>query len=138
LNNADTYLKAGATVETDNKGILITNEKDPKKQLRLTGGAILLSAEDPKTQEQVWRTGLTNEGISADLITAGRLDAGAVQIMSGNEPVFRWDAYGISAYDATWNTADGINTISGINSKKFVRFDKNGIYGINNAAGIDG
>ena len=58
--------------------------------------------------------------------------------MSGEEPVFRWDAYGISAYDATWTTANGISTISGVNSKKFVRFDKNGIYGINNAPGIDG
>jgi hypothetical protein len=58
--------------------------------------------------------------------------------MSGDEPVFRWDAYGISAYDATWTTANEISTISGVNSKKFVRFDKNGIYGINNAPGIDG
>jgi hypothetical protein len=58
--------------------------------------------------------------------------------MSGDEPVFRWDAYGISAYDATWTTANEISTISGVNSKKFVRFDKNGIYGINNAPSIDG
>jgi hypothetical protein len=57
---------------------LVTNKTDPKRQLRLTGGAILLSAEHPETKEQVWRTGLTNEGISADLITAGRLDAGAI------------------------------------------------------------
>jgi hypothetical protein len=58
--------------------------------------------------------------------------------MSGNEPVFRWDAYGISAYDASWFEADGIKTISGINPKKFVRFDKHGIYGINNVEGVNG
>jgi hypothetical protein len=51
--------------------------------------------------------------------------------MSGTEPVFRWDAYGISAYDAVWYDEGTMTTISGINSKKFVRFDKNGIYGIN-------
>jgi hypothetical protein len=83
-------------------------------------------------------TGITNSGISANLITAGRLDTGAVQIMSGDSPVFRWDAYGISAYDAYWSTAGGINTISGVNTNKFVRFDKNGIYGINNVSGVDG
>jgi hypothetical protein len=31
-----------------------------------------------------------------------------------------------------------MNIISGVNTKKFVRFDKNGIYGINNEPGIDG
>jgi hypothetical protein len=51
--------------------------------------------------------------------------------MSGREPVFRWDAYGISAFDAYWSNFDGISTISGINPHKFVRFDKYGIYGIN-------
>jgi hypothetical protein len=58
--------------------------------------------------------------------------------MSGNDPVFRWDAYGISAYDAYWNDADGVSAISNINTKKFIRFDKHGIYGINEAQGIDG
>jgi hypothetical protein len=57
--------------------------------------------------------------------------------MSGDEPTFRWDAYGISAYDATWFTEGTLSTISGINSKKFVRFDKYGVYGMNNS-GIDG
>jgi hypothetical protein len=56
--------------------------------------------------------------------------------MSGDEPVFRWDAYGISAYDAHW--AEDSKIISGINTKKFVRFDKNGIYGIDNSPGVDG
>jgi hypothetical protein len=50
--------------------------------------------------------------------------------MSGKEPVFRWDAYGISAYDAIWYEDGQLRTISGVNSKKFVRFDKYGIYGI--------
>ena len=58
--------------------------------------------------------------------------------MSGKEPVFRWDAYGISAYDARWSNVGDTQVINGINSKKFVRFDKNGIYGINDVPGIDG
>ena len=58
--------------------------------------------------------------------------------MSGEEPVFRWDAYGISAYDAIWYNDGTMSTISGVNSKKFVRFDKNGIYGVDNVPGLDG
>jgi hypothetical protein len=43
-------------------------------------------------------------------------------------PAFRWDAYGISAYD--FNDENNI-----INTKKFVRFDKNGIYGMDKKDG---
>jgi hypothetical protein len=57
--------------------------------------------------------------------------------MSGDDPVFRWDAYGISAYDARWDDSNGTSIIDSINTSKFVRFDKHGIYGINKA-GIDG
>jgi hypothetical protein len=51
--------------------------------------------------------------------------------------VFRWDSFGISAYDANWYDDSYGAVISNVNSRKFVRFDKNGIYGINNA-GVDG
>ena len=137
INNATTYLQYGQTVETGESGIIITDKSDKHNKLRLVGGAILFSIENPETKETTWMTGITNQGISANLITAGRLDTGAIQIMSGEQPVFRWDAYGISAYDAYWSSANGIRSISGINTKKFVRFDKNGLYGINDSS-IDG
>jgi hypothetical protein len=57
--------------------------------------------------------------------------------MSGDDPVFRWDAYGISAYDARWDDSNGTSIIDSINTNKFVRFDKYGIYGVENV-GIDG
>jgi hypothetical protein len=81
---------------------------------------------------------LTNEGISADLITAGQLDAGLIQIISGDGPTFRWDSYGISAYDAIWSEDSGIRTITGVNTRKFVRFDKYGIYGIDSVPDVEG
>jgi hypothetical protein len=138
INGAQTYLNHGQTVVTGPDGITITDDADKQNQLRLVGGAILFSTIDNNTQEQTWMTGVTKDGISANLITAGRLDAGAVQIMSGNEPTFRWDAYGLSAYDALWTRTGDVSAISGVNTKKFVRFDKHGIYGINNVASIDG
>jgi hypothetical protein len=138
INSAQTYLQYGQTVKTGGDGITITDNSNKKNKLKLVGGAILFSTENPETQESTWMTGITNSGISASLITAGRLDTGAVQIMSGDTPVFRWDVYGISAYDALWNRTDAGNVISGVNKNKFVRFDKNGIYGIDNVAGIAG
>lgn len=142
INDAASFLAPGKThdVVWDESGITITETGAPCNQVRIVGGAILLSAEDPRTKEQTWMTGLTNQGISANLITAGRLNTGEIQIMSGDDATFKWDAYGLSAYDATWydDFATGVQTISGVNTKKFVRFDKNGIYGINNVGGIDG
>jgi hypothetical protein len=42
---------------------------------------------------------MSTEGIAAEMITSGKLNTGELQIMNGNESVFRWDALGISAFD---------------------------------------
>jgi hypothetical protein len=89
----------------------------------MVGGAILLSKQD-ENGEQKWTTGMTTEGISASLVTAGTVNTGTINIMRGDEPAFRWDALGISAFNDTDTT-------------KFVRFDKHGIYGIDDES-IDG
>jgi hypothetical protein len=44
--------------------------------------------------------------------------------------VFKWDAYGISAYDAEWEGTEDKKVVGNIDTTKFVRFDKFGIYGI--------
>ena len=124
----------------DGTGITVQEDATPENKVRIVGSGILLSAKDPKTQKTTWVTGLTNKGISANLITAGKLNTGEIQIMTGNDATFKWDVYGLSAYDSLWynDASTGIQTISGVDTKKFVRFDKNGIYGINNIASIDG
>jgi hypothetical protein len=87
-----------------------------------------MSVQDQESGERVWKTGLTSEGISASLITAGTINAGDISIMNVNEPVFRWDSFGLTAFDAEWG---GTSTVGRPNKNKFVRFDKHGIYGIN-------
>jgi hypothetical protein len=72
------------------------------------------------------------------LITAGVVNTGEIALMNYDEPVFRWDTFGISAYDAEWTDTEAGSVISNVNSKKFVRFDKYGIYGINEVGSIDG
>jgi hypothetical protein len=53
--------------------------------------------------------------------------------MSGAEPTFRWDTYGLTAYDFTM--PDNLGTIIDINPTIGVRFDRMGIYGF---TGVDG
>jgi hypothetical protein len=58
--------------------------------------------------------------------------------MSSEGPTFRWDTYGLTAFDAYWSDIDGTRIITDINTSKFVRFDKHGIYGVNNYPGVKG
>ena len=110
-------------------GLTITDVDSPSNSIRMIGGAILLSKQDKNGQTK-WTTGLTSDGIAADLITAGILNVGEISIMNHNDPVFRWDSFGISAFDAEWADVQSTPVISSINPDRFVRFDKFGIYGI--------
>jgi hypothetical protein len=130
FNSTDSLFKVGESdVVQDANGITVTN-KDTGNQVRLTGGAILISGTDEKTKERKWKMGISYKGISAELLTAGILNAGKIQIMNKDQPLFRWDEHGISAYAAA--TFNGVT--SNINTSKFVRFDRNGIYGIDGSA----
>jgi hypothetical protein len=121
------------TVVQDESGITLTDSAT-QDQMRLIGGAILMSKQDSETGLRSWKTGLTPEGISASYVTAGVIDAGKIQIKNVNDPVFIWNAYGLSAFDADWYSNGSINKP---NPYKFVRFDKYGIYGINTEKDAD-
>jgi hypothetical protein len=55
--------------------------------------------------------------------------------MNGSEPYFKWDAFGITAYDFTLKNEGGTESKRDYNSRKGVRFDRFGIYGFNNKDG---
>lgn len=129
LNDAELELaNAGEqSVVWDTNGITVTDLKTPSKQIRIVGGALLLRDEDGDGLG--WKAGLTSSGLSAKLITSGQLNTGLIQIMNGEEPYFRWDHNGISAF---WfeNTEDGKHTYN-LDPNKGVRFDRFGLYGYN-------
>lgn len=127
LANAKFSAAGQTSVVQDINGLTLTDERT-QDQMRLIGGAILMGTTDKETGVRSWKTGLTPEGISASLVTAGTINTGNIQITNGSDPVFRWDTFGISAFDADWNNGQ---IISRANPYKFVRFDKHGIYGIN-------
>lgn len=115
------------TVTIDERGLTITDKLEPNNALRAVCGGIALTNDGGDT----WTLGLTAKGVSAKLITSGILNTGEVNIMSGTDNTFRWDAFGLTAYDFS-NTNDQILKL---NTNKGVRFDHFGIYGF---TGVDG
>lgn len=137
LDSADVRLAAAGqqSVVWGNDGITVSSVDTPSDAIRMIGGAILLSKQNDKGQTK-WTTAITSDGVSASVITAGILNAGEISIMNYDEPVFRWDAFGISAYEATnYTDGDAGTVVSGTNPFKFVRFDKYGLYGVNTLEG---
>lgn len=126
LAGANVALSAAGqqTVRQGPEGLIITEDNSPN-ELRLVAGAILLKTQDENGLDK-YVSALTTQGFSANLITAGSLNTGSISIMNGSEPTFRWDSFGISAF--YFVESEGIISID---SHKFVRMDKYGIYGIN-------
>ena len=110
---------------------LESTSTDGSSAIKIVDGKILFGKKKENGNNE-WTVGMSSKGISANKITAGQIDTGVIQIMSGTEPAFRWDAYGISAFGNT--DSDGV--ISGVTTDKFVRFDKYGLYGMNNVDGL--
>lgn len=126
LNHVDTVLtNAGEqSVVWDKTGITITDNKLPNQQMRIIAGGLFLRDED--NDGLGWKAGITPDGINAKLITSGQVNTGVVQIMRDDEPYFRWDDHGITAYHFT---EEKESYITNFNTKRGVRFDRFGIYG---------
>ena len=103
---------------------ITARSKDTSSTLKLVGGAILFGTGEAGEEE--WKTGLTAKGIAADLITAGTINTGIINIMNGTDSAFVLNGDGLTGYDY-------VGTSSSVDS--FVRFDKHGIYGISGDGG---
>lgn len=135
LEDSELVLKnAGEqSVTWDEQGVIITDKSEPSEQIRLVGGAILIKGKDDSGLG-VWKNAITSKGVSADLITSGRIDTEKLQIMNGNQPTFRWDSYGLTAYN--FNTTQNLG-IGKVDFSKGVRYDRFGIYGYNTNSTVD-
>ena len=113
------------SVTWGNDGVNVVDTASPCEAVKIIGGALAISHQN-ENGEQEWAAALTAKGISANLITAGILNVGELAIMNADEPLFKWDAHGISAFDTTVYEGDVVGT----DTDKFVRFDKHGLYGV--------
>ena len=127
------------SVTWDETGITISNFVNANELVRLTSKGIVLSSNGGKD----WTTGITGDGINADVITAGRIDTDRIRIFNkAMQQTFEWNSTGINAYmqggRCSWTEDDGNGNsttyivdldTNQVNYGKFVRFDHYGLYG---------
>lgn len=119
---------AEQTVRLDSEGLTIVDGFETNKALRAVSGGILLTEDGGNT----WKTGITANGVSAEVLTSGILNTSEVNIMYGSEPTFRWDSLGLTAYSYD---LDSSQHATYIDPHSGVRFDRLGLYGF---SGVDG
>ena len=77
LNNSLIIQNAkNESVTWDETGITITNSLSANEIVRLVSGGIALTSDGGKK----WTTGITGDGINANVITTGRLDTDLIRI----------------------------------------------------------
>lgn len=103
------------------------------------GGGIFTATQQDVNGNWLWNTGILPSGINADLITSGQLDTSKVNIFSGDELRFQWNASGLYAYHnivEDYKRANGSKIVGipdvGINetadNKQYVKLDSNGLF----------
>lgn len=100
----------------DDTGITLTDKLNNASKTKIMAGGLFITNDGGAT----WKNAIRGDGISTDLLTAGRINTSDIYVYDGKHPAFRWDSQGITAY----STTDG-----GTDFGKFVRFDQYGIYG---------
>lgn len=108
----------------DNTGITVIDNDDASKRVKVTSGGIFVTNDGGNT----WKNAVRGDGISTDLLTAGKINTEQITVYNGNYPSFRWDSNGLNAYKF-FN--DGR-----VDTTQFVRFDQYGIYGIKNGPDV--
>lgn len=113
-------LTSNGSVASTKDGLVIKDLSNSANVMRLMSRGIEVSNDGG----QNWNTAISADGISTDLLTAGTINTQNIWIMDGDNPTFRWDKAGLSAYGL-----DGNGNFN-YNLKTYVRFDKFGLYGI--------
>lgn len=110
----------------------MTDKRDPSKRTKLTSGGLFISTDGGVT----WKNAVRGEGVATQYLTSGSINTNNIAIYDGAHASFRWDKYGINAYDATREMDEATNqeVLKGIITNNFVRFDQYGVYGIKGTA----
>ena len=121
-------LTSDGSVLIDGDNILIRNLTNATNLVKINSEGIRVSSDGGLT----WATALDGRGINVDTVYTGTLNTDNIIIGNRNNPSFRWDKSGISAYSSMTRIIDGA-PVQSYNLKKYVRFDEHGIYGIKNS-----
>ena len=128
INNELVFKSQNEEIFQDSTGLTLTDKRDPSKRTKLTSGGLFISTDGGVT----WKNAVRGEGVATQYLTSGSINTNNIAIYDGAHASFRWDKYGINAYDATRETDPNTNqeVLKGIITNNFVRFDQYGVYGI--------
>jgi len=104
----------------DDEGVQGKNINNTALGYKLNGEGLLFT----KDNGQTWDIGVGPNGINADYIKFGQLDASKIQIVDGNYIYFLWDKDGLNAYRNPATSTNGL--------VDFARFNKYGLSLIEN------
>jgi hypothetical protein len=105
----------------DETGLSFQSLLNPNKKVRLLAEGLFLSNEtDLKTGAPKWTTGVTAEGISASLLTAGEINTANIKIFSDAQPSQSWNKLGITSYR--------VDSDGKVDNTTFIRLDQFGLY----------
>ncbi len=113
-------LTSDGSVFIDGDRITIQNLNNTQNRVIINSEGIRISNDGGAT----WKTAIDGRGINIGTVYTGKLNTDQVVIGSEDNPSFRWDKSGISAY----KTEDG----EAYDLQTFVRYDQYGLYGIKN------
>lgn len=105
----------------DSTGITLSDDKNAANKVRIIAGGIFISNDGGNS----WKNAVRGDGISTDVLTAGRINTSEIYVYDGQFPSFRWDSQGINAYL--------IDSLGATDFTGCVRFDKFGLYGYKKA-----
>lgn len=114
----------------DHTGLSLQSVINPAKKMRIVADGLFLSNSMNKlTGEPQWKTGITADGINASILTAGTINTARIKIYADGQLNFLWNELGISAYD--YDNDYNKDENGEYTSNHFVRFDKYGLYQVN-------
>ena len=111
-------LTSDGSVLIDGDNVLIRNLTNSANLVKINSEGIRISSDGGVT----WTTAIDGQGINIGTVYTGKLNTNQVVIGNDENPSFRWDKAGISAYKSINDEAYDLQT--------FVRYDQYGLYGI--------
>lgn len=113
----------GTLTWDDAEGLWATSDSGV---VAIRGGGIFAATQKNPDGSWHWNTGLTPEGINADLITTGQLDTNRIKVYAGDELRLQLNADGLFAYKTGW---DGeVKTDDVVDYKQYVVHDASGLF----------
>ena len=113
------------SVVISKEGIVVSDENDPSKMMKITASGVQFSQDKGVT----WKDAINGTGINPQSLTTGTMATDKISISDGEFPTFKWDKFGISAYEFSQDDSRE-GAITDIKDGHFVRFDRYGLYGI--------